>query len=212
MDISPESTPISEPSYSSPTASTQQANSSNINSNSIKHDDLIPSSPNGHAKHSSANSNNQFHHQISNASSTSISSASRLLSNSNKNSTIASSSSPLTHNYANYHTSHHHRHRSGSPNEVNVSMHHNHSGHDSNNLHHNSNSLKNSPAYGGTNLSNALANSSSRVELNNCNHMIGDGPPTPEMDLNSAGDHRRRKNRDDNVFTMGTQNRFVSFS
>lgn len=193
MDISPDSTPTSDPSYSSPTASNQHANSSNINSNSINHDDLIATSPNGHAKHSSVNSNNQLHHQMSNASSTSISSANRLLAS--KNSTIASSSSPSTHNYANYHSSHHHRHRSVSPNELNATTHHNNVGHDTNNLHHNSNSLRNSPSYGGTN-SNAtnpigLISSVSRIELNNSNHLIGDGPPTPEMDLNSAGDHRR---------------------
>lgn len=196
MDISPDSTPTSEPSYSSPTtASNQHANSSNINSNSINHDDMIATSPNGHAKHSSANSNNQLHHQMSNASSSSISSANRLLSNSNKNSTIASSSSPSTHNYATYHSSHHHRHRSVSPNDLSVSAHHNNIGHETNNLHHNTNSLRNSPSYGSTNnnVSGGLISSVSRVELNNSNHLIGDGPPTPEMDLNSAGDHRRSK-------------------
>lgn len=196
MDISPDSTPTSEPSYSSPTASNQHANSSNINSNSINHDDTIATSPNGHAKHPTVNSNNQLHHQMSNASSTSISSANnRLLSS--KNSTIASSASPSTHNYPNYHSSHHHRHRSVSPNELSATAHHNNIGHESNNLHHNSNSLRNSPSYGGTNnnVNNTvgLISSVSRVELNNSNHLIGDGPPTPEMDLNSAGDHRRSK-------------------
>jgi hypothetical protein len=58
---------------------------------------------------------------------------------------------------------HHHRHRSVTP-DVN----------DANN----SNSIRNSPAY-----NNNVAGSN--------NHLIGDGPPTPEMDLNSAGDHRR---------------------
>lgn len=194
MDISPDSTPTSEPSYSSPTASNQHINSSNVISNSLNHEDLIVTSPNGHAKNSVVNSNNQhpLHHQMSNASSTSVSSANRLLSNSNKNSTIASSSSPSTHNYANYHSSHHHRHRSGSPNDMNMSVHHNNIGHDTNNLHHNSNSLRNSPSYGGTNNVTNAVHSVSRAELNNSNHLI-DGPPTPEMDLNSAGDHRRSK-------------------
>lgn len=196
MDISPDSTPTSEPSYSSPTASNQHANSSNINSNSLNHEELLATSPNGHAKHPSVNSNNQLHHQMSNASSTSISSATRLHANSNKNSAIASSSSPSTHNYATYHSSHHNRHRSVSPNELSASAHHNNVGHDSNNLHHNSNSLRNSPSYGGTNnVTNTvgLISSVSRVDMNNTNHLIGDGPPTPEMDLNSAGDHRRSK-------------------
>lgn len=185
MDISPDSTPTSEPSYSSPTANNQHINSSNINSNSMNHEDLVVASPNG--KHSSLNSNNQLHHQMSNASSTSVSSASRLLSNSNKNSTIASSS-PSTHNYANYHMHmSHHRHRSGSPNEI---IHHNNIGHETNNLHHNSNSLRNSPAHGTLNVNSGAA---PRLDHSNSNHLIGDGPPTPEMDLNSAGDHRRSK-------------------
>lgn len=192
MDISPDSTPTSEPSYSSPTASNQHINSSNVNSNSLNHEDLNVTSPNGHAKNSVINSNNQLHHQMSNASSTSVSSANRLLSNSNKNSTIASS--PSTHNYANYHSSHHHRHRSGSPNDINMSSHHNNISHDTNNLHHNSNSLRNSPSYGGTNNVTNAMHSASRADLNNSNHLISDGPPTPEMDLNnSAGDHRRSK-------------------
>lgn len=194
MDISPDSTPTSEPGYSSPTASNQHANSSNLNSNSINHDDFIGSSPNGHAKHVAAN--NQLHHQMSNASSTSVGPASRLLSNSIKNSTVASSSSPSTHNYSSYHLSHHHRHRSVSPNELSASAHHNNIGHETNHLHHNSNSLRNSPSYGGTNnMTNSVGLNSSvaRMENNSNNHLIGDGPPTPEMDLNSAGDHRRSK-------------------
>lgn len=194
MDISPDSTPTSEPSYSSPTANNQHVNSSDVNSNSLNHEDSVVTSPNGHVKHSSINSNNQLHHQMSNASSTSISSANRLLSNSNKHSTIASSS-PSTHNYVSYHSSHHHRHRSVSPNELNSSAHHNNVGHETNNMHHNSNSLRNSPSYGGTNnsVTSGLVHSASRVDLSNSNHLIGDGPPTPEMDLNSAGDHRRSK-------------------
>lgn len=190
MDISPDSTPTSEPSYSSPTASNQHVNSSNANNNLMNHEDLVAISPNGHAKHSSANSNNQLHHQMSNASSTSINSGSRLLSNSNKHSAMASSS-PLIHNYASYHSSHHHRHRSVSPNEMNSSAHHNNVGHETNNLHHNSISLRNSPSYGASNNSGGLVRSLSRADLNNSNHLISDGPPTPEMDLNNAGDHRR---------------------
>lgn len=190
MDISPDSTPTSEPSYSSPTATNQHVNSSNVNSNLLNHEDLIATSPNGHAKNSSLNSNNQLHHQMSNASSTSVSSANRLLSNSNKNSTIASSSPSTHNNYASYHSSHHHRHRSVSPNDL--SSHHNNIGHDTNNLHHNSNSLRSSPSYGNN---NNLSSSASRVDCNNSNHLIGDGPPTPEMDLNSAGDHRRSESR-----------------
>jgi hypothetical protein len=192
MDISPESTPTSEPSYASPTATNQHINSSNI-SNSLNHDDSVMTSPNGHSKHSSGNSN-QLHHQMSNASSSSLNSANRLLSNSNKNSTMASSS-PSTHNYSSYHSSHHHRHRSVSPHDLNSSAHYNNVGHESN-LHHNSNSLRNSPSYGGinnnvTNASGGLMHSTSRIDSNNTNHLIGEGPPTPEMDLNSAGDHRR---------------------
>jgi hypothetical protein len=82
-------------------------------------------------------------------------------------------------------------------------MHNNNVGHDnSNNLHHNSNSLclRNSPTYGSsTNAvsSAGLTNSSvSRLELNNSsnNHLINDGPPTPEMDLNlNSGELRKSK-------------------
>jgi hypothetical protein len=53
---------------------------------------------------------------------------------------------------------------------------------ETNSLHHNnSNSLRNSPT------------AVSRLEINNSNNLIGDGPPTPEMDLNSGSEHRRRK-------------------
>lgn len=56
-------------------------------------------------------------------------------------------------------------------------------------MHHNSSSLRNSPT-------NPINSSVSRLELNNSssnsNH-LGDGPPTPEMDLNSGSEHRRRK-------------------
>lgn len=150
MEISPDSTPTSEPSYSSPSA---LANSSNI----AEDPTATTTSPNGHVP--SKHHNNQ--------SSTSISSAARLQlgNNSKQNSTVASSSSPSTHH--NYHSSHHHRHRSVSP--LN----------DANNDINNSNSIRNSPAYNNVPSSN--------------NHLIGDGPPTPEMDLNSAGDHRRSK-------------------
>jgi WW domain-containing adapter protein with coiled-coil len=144
MEISPDSTPTSEPSYSSPSA---LANSSNIP------DDpgATATSPNGHVP--SKHHNNQ----------SSTSSAARLQQNSKQNSTVASSSSPH-----NYHSSHHHRHRSVSP--LNDAL----------NDTNNSNSIRNSPAYG------------NNVPASN-NHLIGDGPPTPEMDLNSAGDHRRSK-------------------
>lgn len=204
MEIS-DSTPTSEPSYSSPTANQHAtSNNSNVNSNSLNHDDAM-TSPNGHlTKHSlnTINSNNQFHHQISNVSSSSLNSNSKTNSNSNKNSTITSSASPSTHNYQ----SHHHRNRSLSPNDsertstATSATHNNVGGHETSLLHHNSNSsLRNSPSYsGGGNNSNALAtgiNSSSvsRLELNNSNntnHLISDGPPTPELDLNS-GEHRR---------------------
>jgi hypothetical protein len=199
MDISPDTTPTSEPSYSSPTASNLHPNNTNINSNSLNHDDVM-TSPNGHAKlpPNATNSNNQIHHQISITSTSSVSSTSKLNSNSNKNSTATSSSSPSTHNYSAYPSHHHNRHRSTSPNDS-ASLNQNNIGHDTNNSHHNSNSLRNSPSYSGsTNVTSALTNSVSRLELNNAssnnnNHIVvGDGPPTPEMDLNSA-EHRRRK-------------------
>jgi WW domain-containing adapter protein with coiled-coil len=133
MEISPDSTPTSEPSYASPGT---LANSSNI----PEDPSINAASPNGHVL--------SKHHNQSTAS------ASRL---SKQNSTVASSSSP------HYHSSHHHRHRSVSPlNDVDVN---------------NSNSIRNSPAYNNVPVVN--------------NHLIGDGPPTPEMDL--AGDHRRSK-------------------
>lgn len=200
MDISPDdSTPTSEPSYASPTASSNQhpnnSTSNNNNSNLMNHDDDVMASPNnGHAKH--PNSSTSLHHQLSNASSSSILSSSSKLntgvavnSTNIKNSTATSSSSPSTHNYSSYSSHHHHRHRSTSPNDLNsisggagdmlTSV--------SNSLHHNSNSLRNSP----TNNNSSV----SRLELNNSNsnHLIGDGPPTPEMDLNSGSEHRRRK-------------------
>lgn len=74
---------------------------------------------------------------------------------------------------------------------------HNNVGHDTNNLHHNSSSLRNSPTYS-VNQTNAVSsaglnNSVNRLDLNNSSsNLIGEGPPTPEMDLNS-GEHRRRK-------------------
>lgn len=188
MDISPDSTPTSEPSYSSPTANNQHINSSNINSTSLN-TELVVISPNGHANHTSVNSGSQLHHQMSNASSTSIGS-SRLLSN--KNSAIASSSSPLTHNYANYHSSQHHRHHSVSPNENSLANHTSIGNHEPNSVHHNSNSLRSSPAHGAINNVASTVHSS-RADFSNSNHIIGDGPPTPEMDLNSASDHRRSK-------------------
>jgi hypothetical protein len=201
MDISPDSTPTSEPSYSSPTASNNQhtSSSNNNNNNSLNHDDVM-TSPNGHAtKHplNATNSSSSLHHQVSNASTSSILSSSSklnsaaLVANSNKNSTTTSSSSPSTHNYSSYHH-HHHRHRSVSPNDINNVA----SGKDGdgivlNSLHHNSNSLRSSP----TNAVNST--SVSRLELNNSssnsNHLLGDGPPTPEMDLNSGSEHRRRE-------------------
>ncbi|CRK89760.1 CLUMA_CG003394, isoform A [Clunio marinus] len=191
MDISPDSTPNSEPSYCSPTASNQHANSSNLN---INHEDSIASSPNGHHKQSSVNStNHQLHHQISNTSTTSISSGNRILLNAHKNATTTSSSPPTAHNYSSYLSSHHHRsNRSTSPSEINSSLLHNSSGHDASNAHPNSNSLRNSPSYGGgtNNVTNSI-NSVNRLEMNNSDHLIGDGPPTPEMDLNCASDHKR---------------------
>lgn len=148
MEISPDSTPTSEPSYASPNA---LVNNSNIADDPT----ATATSPNGHVP--SKHHNNQS------------SSAARLqLCNSKQNSTVASSSSPSTHH--NYHSSHHHRHRSVSP--LNDAI----------NDTNNSNSIRNSPAYGGNN----------NVAVSN-NHLIGDGPPTPEMDLNSAADHRRSK-------------------
>lgn len=140
MEISPDSTPTSEPSYASPSA---LANSSSL----AEDPSQLATSPNGHVP--SKHHNNQ--------SSTSISSSAAR--NSKQNSTVASSSSPSTHH--NYHSSHHHRHRSVSP--LNDAI----------NDTNNSNSIRNSPVVN--------------------NHLIGDGPPTPEMDLNSAGDHRRSK-------------------
>ncbi|XP_070490493.1 WW domain-containing adapter protein with coiled-coil homolog [Chironomus tepperi] len=206
MDISPDSTPTSEPSYASPSTANQHTNNSNINSNSLNHDDVMSSPNNGHAKHlinATNSNNNQLHHQISNASTSSIGSTiNKLNSNSNKNSsttttTTASSSSPSIQSIHNYQT-HHHRNRSTSPsNDMNSSSGnnlHNNVGHDTNNLHHNSSSLRNSPTYSvNTNAvsSAGLNNSVSRLELNNSSsNLIGDGPPTPEMDLNS-GEHRR---------------------
>lgn len=186
MDISPDSTPTSEPSYSSPTAINQHINSSNINSSALNNE-LVVISPNGHTNHPSINSNSQLHHQMSNVSSASVGS-SRLLSSSNKNSTIASS--PSTHNYANYHSSQHHRHRSVSPNENSTANHI--SIGEANNMHHNSNSLRSSPTHcTSNNIVGAVH--PSRVDFSNSNHVIGDGPPTPEMDLNSTQtcDHRR---------------------
>ncbi|KAG5672693.1 hypothetical protein PVAND_002802 [Polypedilum vanderplanki] len=199
MEISPDSTPTSEPSYSSPTAN-QHTNNTNVNSNLVNHDDVM-TSPNGHLKHSNIiNSNNQFHHQLSNASSSALNAISKANSNSNKNSTITSSASPSTHNYQSHH------HRSLSPNNdlertstTAGNLHNNNvggSGHDINLLHHNSNSLRNSPSYSGNNTNSTLTtginNSSvSRLELNNSNNTNHlDGPPTPEQDLNS-GEHRR---------------------
>lgn len=131
MEISPDSTPTSEPSYASPSA----------NMNIAEDPAAAATSPNGHVP--------SKHHNQSSASSKQ---------NSKQNSTTAASASPSAH-----HNYHHHRHRSVTP-EVN----------DANN----SNSIRNSPAY-----NNNVAGSN--------NHLIGDGPPTPEMDLNSAGDHRR---------------------
>jgi hypothetical protein len=203
MEISPDSTPTSEPSYSSPTAN-QHTNNTNVNSNSLNHDDAMMTSPNGHlTKHSlnTINSNNQFHHQLSNASSSALNSNSKTNSNSNKNSTITSSTSPSTHNYQS-----HHRRSMSPPNDSErtsaaaANLHNNVGGHDrdTNILHHNSNSLRSSPSYSGNNTNAALAtginNSSvSRLELNNSNNTNHlDGPPTPEQDLNS-GEHRRRE-------------------
>lgn len=151
MEISPDSTPTSEPSYASPSAI--------VNNSNIADDPTVTAtSPNGHVP--SKHHNNQ--------SSTMISAARLQLCNTKQNSTVASSSSPSTHH--NYHSSHHHRHRSVSP--LNDAI----------NDTNNSNSIRNSPTYGGNN----------NVAASN-NHLIGDGPPTPEMDLNSAADHRRSK-------------------
>lgn len=145
MEISPDSTPTSEPSYASPSA--------NINNANVAEDPLAnTTSPNGHVP-------SKHHHN--NQSSTSGKQ------NSKQNSTTATSASPSTH-HNNYHSSHHHRHRSVSPNN------------DAINDVNNSNSIRNSPAYGNNSLAGA-----------NNHHLIGDGPPTPEMDLNSGGDHRR---------------------
>lgn len=207
MDISPDSTPTSEPSYSSPIIGNNHPNNSVNNNNNLNHDEIM-TSPNGHAKHplNTTNSSSSLHHQMSNASSTSILSSSSKLnsaavaSNSNnKNSTTTSSSSPSTHNYS-YSSHHLHRHHSTSPNDVNLSNSVAGGGSKGggendvstiNSLHHNTNSLRiNSPT-------NPINNSSvSRLELNNSssnsNH-LGDGPPTPEMDLNSGSEHRRRE-------------------
>jgi hypothetical protein len=171
MEISPESTP-SEPSYASPTA-----NNSNLNCNS-NHDD-IATSPNGHhAKSSSSylSQQNHHHHQLGNSTSGNVSN-NRLHPNSKSSSTIAVSS-PSTH--PSHYTSSH-RNRSMTPETNNDA-----------NSHHNSLSLRNSPS--NNNNSNSLPNHSvSRSDSSN--QLIGDGPPTPEMDLNNTSDHNNRRRK-----------------
>lgn len=158
MEISPESTPTSEPSYASPTASSH-ANNLNCNSN---HDDVV-SSPNGH--HSKSYLQNH-HHSL--ASGNSASSNNRL----HNSKSSAAVSSPSTHqHYAS------HRNRSMTPETNNDA-----------NSHHNALSLRNSPSNNSISLPN---HSVSRSDSSN--QLISDGPPTPEMDLNSTNEHRRRK-------------------
>lgn len=157
MDISPESTPTSEPSYASPTASSH-ANNLNCNSN---HDEVV-ASPNGH--HSKSYLQNH-HHSLASGNS---SSNNRLH---NSKSSSAAVSSPSTHQHYSSH-----RNRSLTPETNNDA-----------NSHHNTLSLRNSPS----NNSISLIPNHSVSRSDSSNQLISDGPPTPEMDLNSTNEHRR---------------------
>lgn len=162
MDISPESTPTSEPSYASPTASSH-TNNLNCNSN---HDE-VATSPNGH--HSKSYLQNH-HHSLSSANSAGGMANNRL--HMSKSSSAAVSSPSAHQHYSS------HRNRSLTPETNNDA-----------NSHHNTLSLRNSPSNNSISLPN---HSVSRSDSSN--QLISDGPPTPEMDLNSTNEHRRRKN------------------
>lgn len=169
MDISPESTPTSEPSYASPTASSH-ANNLNCNSN---HDEVV-ASPNGH--HSKSYLQNH-HHSLAIGNS---SSNNRLH---NSKSSSAAVSSPSTHQHYSSH-----RNRSLTPETNNDA-----------NSHHNTLSLRNSPS----NNSISLIPNHSVSRSDSSNQLISDGPPTPEMDLNSTNEHRRRES---NLLLIGYLN------